>query len=128
MLNLHPPFRRATLADENAVESLIGPRTGQAAETVVAEENGRVVAVLAGLPDGEAWHVEAIALAEERVGELGPRILRLADALAAEDGRFSVVLDPKALHPEMRALLEEEGFRPAAGRPGLMERSVVPQG
>jgi hypothetical protein len=129
MLNLHPPFRRARPEDTDTIQALLGERTGPApGEAVVAEEDGEVVAVLDGRPDGQAWRIDAAAVFHERVGELGPRVLRLADALAAEDGLFSVVLDPAALDPEMRALLDEEGFRPAEGGRGLMERPVVPQG
>jgi hypothetical protein len=128
MLNLHSPFRRATAADEDAVKSLTGGRTVTGAETVVAEEKGRVVAVLAGRPSGEAWHVEAIAVSEERMGELGPRILRVADVLAAEDELGAVTLKPDSLGQGLRSLLQEEGFRPAEGHDGLMIRPVVPQG
>ena len=129
MLNLHPPFRHAREDDMDAIRAILGERSGPApGEAVVADEGGQITALLDGRPDGEAWRVEALAVLHERVGELGPRVLRLADALAAEDGLFSVVLDPKALDPEMRALLEEEGFRPAEGRAWLMERPVVPQG
>ena len=129
MLNLHPPFRRATAEDTDTIRALLGERSGPApAEAVVAEEDGEIVAVLDGRPDGETWRVDALAVFHERVGELGPRVLRLADALAAEDGLFSVQLDPKTLDPELRAILEEEGFRPAERAGGLMERPVVPQG
>lgn len=129
MLNLHPPFRRARAEDSDMIRTLLGERSGAAAgEAVVADEGGEVTAVLDGRPDGEAWRVEALAVFHERVGELGPRVLRLADALAAEDGLGSVVLDPASLDPEIRALLEEEGFRPVADKAGLMERPVVPQG
>lgn len=110
------------------IRALLGERSGPApGEAVVADEDGQVTALLDGRPDGEAWRVDAVAVLHERVGDLGPRVLRLADALAAEDGLFVVVLDPKALDPEVRALLDEEGFRPAEGRAGLMERPVVPQ-
>lgn len=126
MLNLHPPFRRARDEDGETIRALLGERTGLApAEAVVAEEDGQVTAVIDGRPDGESWRVDALAVLNERAGELGPRILRLADALAAEDGLFRVVLDPAALDPEIRTLLEEEGFRPAES--GLMERSVIAQ-
>jgi len=129
MLNLHPPFRRATPEDMDTIQALLGERSGPApAEAVVADGDGVVVAVLDGRPDGEAWRIDVIAVFHERVGELGPRVLRLADALAAEDGLFSVLLDPAALDPELRALLAEEGFRPAEGRAGLMERAVIAQG
>ncbi|MDB5558830.1 MAG: hypothetical protein JWQ36_1764 [Enterovirga sp.] len=129
MLNLHPPFRRARPEDMDTLRALLGERSGPApAEAVVAEENGRVVAALDGRPDGETWRVDAVAVLHERVGELGPRVLRLADALAAEDGLAAVVLDPASLDPELRALLEEEGFRPAPEGRGLMARPVVPQG
>ena len=129
MLNLHQPFRRARPEDMDMIRALLGERTGPApAEAVVAEENGEVTAVLDGRPDGETWRIDALAVFHERVGELGPRVLRLADALAAEDGLAAVVLDPASLDPEIRSLLDEEGFRPAEGREGLMERPVVPQG
>ncbi|NNM72107.1 hypothetical protein [Enterovirga aerilata] len=129
MLNLHPPFRRARPGDTDMIRALLGERSGAApGEAVVAEEDGEVTAVLDGRPDGGAWRVEALAVFHERVAELGPRVLRIADALAAEDGLGSVVLDPASLDPQMRALLEEEGFRPADGGAGLMERPVVPQG
>lgn len=127
MLNLHPPFRRATEADLDTVRALIGERSGPApADAVVAEEDGAIVAVLDGRPDGEALRVDALAVASGRVADLGPRILAVADALAADDGLFSVLLDPNALDPELRALLDQEGFRLDAD--GLMTRPVVPQG
>ncbi len=129
MLNLHPPFRRAKPEDVDTIQALLGERSDASpAECVVAEEDGVIVAVLDGRPDGEAWRVDALAVFHERVAELGPRVLRLADALAAEDGLFSVLLDPTALDPELRALLAEEGFSPAEGSAGLMERPVIPQG
>jgi hypothetical protein len=42
-----------------------------------------------------------------------------------------VTLDPSGLTPELRAILDEEGFRPAnkaAGGGSLLSRPVVPQG
>lgn len=129
MLNLHPPFRRARDEDMDAIRALLGERSGPSpGEAVVAEQDGRVLAILDGRPDGEAWRIDALAVLHEEAGDLGRRVLRLADALAAEDGLFRVVLDPAALDPEIRALLEEEGFRPSGKRVGLMERAVVPQG
>ena len=129
MLNLHPPFRRATPEDRDAVAALAGP--GQALdgrEIVVAEEEGRVVAVLAGRTSGDMWQVELLAAPEDRWAELGPRLLRLADALAAEDELGEVALRPDILQPGRRSLLEEEGFRPAEAAGGLVVRPVVPQG
>ena len=86
------------------------------------------LAVLDGRPDGETWRIDALAVARERVGELGPRVLAVADALAADDGLASVTLDPAALDPALRAVLDQEGFRPAEGGNGMMVRPVVPQG
>ena len=129
MLNLHSPFRRAVPEDMDTIRALLGERSGPApGEAVVADEGGEITAVLDGRPHGGAWRVDALAVFHERVGELGPRVLRIADALAAEDGLASVVLEPASLDPEMRALLEEEGFRPKPGAAGLMERPVIPQG
>ncbi|MDB5512769.1 MAG: hypothetical protein JWR08_2252 [Enterovirga sp.] len=127
MLNLHPPFRRATEGDLDTVRALLGERAGpDPAEAVVAEEGGTVAAVLDGRPSGETWRVDALAVANERVADLGPRILAVADALAADDGLASVTIDPRALDPALRAMLDAEGFRP--GGNGLMVRPVVPQG
>lgn len=127
MLNLHPPFRWATEADRDAITALAG-KSAPGAEAVVAEEGGRILAVLSGRPSGESWRVEALAVADGHAAELGPRLLRLADALAAEDELGAVALKPDILAQDLRVLLEEEGFRSAEGDPGLMVRPVVPQG
>jgi hypothetical protein len=124
MLNLHAPFRRAEERD-------LGLSAGSAkvvpGRTVLAEEAGRVVALLDGEEDGEAWRVTALFVAESRLDELGRRILAVADALAADDGLVNVTLDPASLGDAWRVLLDQEGFRPT-GEGGWLARPVVPQG
>ena len=114
MLNLHPPFRRLTADGEDRV-------------AVEAEEDGRVTAALSGRPAGEVWRIERLHFEAARLDDLGPRILAVADALAAEEGLATVVLDPAGLDVSMLALLDREGFRPAAGS-GLLSRPVIPSG
>jgi len=132
MLNLHAPFRRATSGDGPGITELAGP--GRAPEdTVVGDEGGRVTAVLSGGPDGGTWRISAVAVLAERLTELAPRILAVADALAAEEGLTSVTLEAGGLGPEMLAILDQEGFRPVqvgAGQGGSsrLVRPVVPQG
>lgn len=127
MVNLHAPFRRARSDDRDLVGALLGERSGaQPVDCVLAEEGGAVIAVLDGRPNGETWRVDALAVAHERVAELGPRILAIADALAADEGLFSVTLDPSALDPDLRAILDQEGFR--VGEGGLLVRPVIAQG
>ena len=129
MLNLHPPFRRANPDDRDTIGALLGQRDGShPAECVVAEEGGTLFAVLDGRPEGATWRIDALAVARERAADLGPRVLAVADALAADDGLESVTLDPASLDPEMRRILDGEGFRPAEDGSGLMVRPVVPQG
>lgn len=127
MVNLHAPFRRARSDDRDLVQALLGERSGRhPVDCVLAEEGGAVTAVLDGRPDGETWRVDALAVAHERMAELGPRILAVADALASDEGLFSVTLDPGALDPDMRAILDREGFRDGKG--GLLVRPVIAQG
>lgn len=127
MLNLHPPFRRASDADATAISRLVGQPVRDA-EAVVAEVDGRIVAVLAGRVSGETWHLETLAADEGHLADLGPRMLRLADALAAEDEVGAVSVRPDILPDSVGAMLDEEGFVPAADGSGLMVRPVVPQG
>ena len=126
MVRLHPPFRRATDADRDGIAALVphGAPTGG----VVAEEEGSVVAIMSGEPAGDAWRIEAIAVRPDKVAELGPRILAVADALAADEGLAVVSLRTGALAPDFRAILDGEGFRPAGDGDDAMERPVVPQG
>jgi hypothetical protein len=132
MLNLHAPFRRASPEDAEAITRLSPAGAAPSGnEAVVAEEDGRITAFLSGRPDGEAWRIERLVVAPERAAELGRRILAVADALAAEEAAASVTLDPSALAPELRAILDEEGFRPGDAAPGsrsILARPVVPQG
>jgi hypothetical protein len=134
MLNLHAPFRRAVSSDEAGIGNLSGA-SGSAAlsETVVADEGGPLTAMLSGEPDGEAWRITAVAVAAERLNDLGPRILAIADALAAEEGLTAVTIDSRGIGPDMLAILDQEGFRPAPGGAGQggsprLVRPVVPQG
>ncbi len=55
-------------------------------------------------------------------------MLAVADALAADEGLASVTVDPGALDPAVRAILDAEGFRSAEDGSGLMTRPFVPQG
>lgn len=128
MLNLHAPFRLASPDDGSAVADLlpcakpvaIGPKT------VVADENGRLVAVMSGYAEGETWRIDLLAMALERRADLMPRLLAVADALAADEGLASVVIDD-AGDEVVRALLDQDGFRPA-GQGGRLAREVIPQG
>ena len=128
MLNLHPPFRLASPDDGSALSVLtvgaepavIGPNT------VVAEEGGRVVAALSGHAEGETWRIDLLSVTPERHADLTPRLLAVADALAADEGLVSVVFDD-AGDEIVRALLDREGFRPA-GQGGRLVREVIPQG
>lgn len=128
MLNLHSPFRLARAEDRAASERL--PQhvpDGEAAEVeVVAEIAGEIRAALSGRSEGQAWRVTRLAIAADRLQELGPRLLALTDALAADEGLASVVLNASRLGPDLRAIAEQEGFR--AGLDGELIRPVVPQG
>lgn len=134
MLNLHPPFRRATSGDETRIAKLAGTATAALIEdTVVADETGRITAVLAGAPHGETWGITALAVDPQRLRELAPRILAIADALAADEGLASVTLEFSDFSQEMLAIVDQEGFRPVEGGAGqggprTLVRPVVPQG
>ena len=150
MLNLHAPFRRATPDDARAILDLVNGAgritAGAPADiplegSVVADEGGRVFAALVGRPakNQDTWRIDALAVAPDRsFDEFGARLLALADALAADEGIFSVSLMAETANDEVRAILDREGFR-ADGAPGsaagqgagggvLMTRPVVPQG
>jgi hypothetical protein len=132
MLNLHAPFRRAASGDEARIAKLTGSGTASLESTVVADEASGITAVLSGRPEGETWRIATLAVAPDRRDQLAPRILAIADALAADDGILSVTLDPAGLGNEMLAILDQEGFRQAdgagqGGSPRLI-RPVVPQG
>lgn len=128
MLNLHAPFRLASPDDGSSVAALtigaepavIGPNT------VVAEEGGRVVAALSGHADAETWRIDLLVVAAERRADLTPRFLAVADALASDEGLASVTFYDAA-DEVLRALLDQEGFRPA-GQGGRIARQVIPQG
>ena len=134
MLNLHAPFRRAASGDETGIAKLAGGAGAASIEhTVVADETGRITAVLSGAPEGETWRIAALEIAPERLRELGPRILAVADALAADEGLASVTLDASGFAQDMLQVLDQEGFRPTADGAGqggsrTLVRPVVPQG
>ena len=110
MIGLHPPFRRATPDDRQAIAAItrgdgrITPLTGEPApdKTVVGEEDGRIFAVLTGGPaQGDVWHVEVLAVAPaDSFDEFGPRLLAIADALAADEGlaRVDLAVDQATDH------------------------------
>jgi hypothetical protein len=124
MLNLHAPFRLAVAGDLGRPGIPAGIEPGQG---VVADESGRIVGALAGGISGETWRVTALAVAPERLDDLGRRILAVADALAADEGLAAVTLDASGLGEAWQPLLDQEGFRPA-GQGGWLSRPVVPQG
>jgi hypothetical protein len=134
MLNLHAPFRRAVSGDETRIAKLAGGAGATSIEdTVVADETGRITAVLSGAPEGETWRITSLEIAPERLAELAPRILAVADALAADEGLASVTLEASGFAQDMLAIVDQEGFRPApdaAGQGGsrTLVRPVVPQG
>jgi hypothetical protein len=131
MLNLHAPFRWATPEDRAGWTSLLGGSApGSLEGAVLVEEAGRITAVLSGEPDGETWRIRAVAVAANRMEELAPRILAVADALAADEGLLSVSVDAGPFGPDMLAMLDREGFRPSTGQGGSrwLVRPVVPQG
>jgi ribosomal protein S18 acetylase RimI-like enzyme len=133
---------------------------------VVGEEGGRVTSLLLGCVDNtEAtdladapeivhplirlhrkapgrWHVHALAVVPERRGQgLGTRLLRIVDALAADEGVTETSLTVAESNEVARHLYDREGYRevareavvphPRIGLTGnwlLMTRPVVPQG
>jgi ribosomal protein S18 acetylase RimI-like enzyme len=133
---------------------------------VVGEEGGRVTSLLLGCVDNtEAtdladapeivhplirlhrkapgrWHVHALAVVPERRGHgLGTRLLRIVDALAADEGVTETSLTVAESNEVARHLYDREGYRevareavvphPRIGLTGnwlLMTRPVVPQG
>jgi ribosomal protein S18 acetylase RimI-like enzyme len=198
VLNLHPPFRRATPDDPRAVAELIDiagkgipsllwedeavggetplevgarlvGRSGYSLSfenAVVGEEAGRVTSLLLGCVDNtEAtdladapeiahplirlhrrapgrWHVHALAVMPEcRLQGLGTRLLRIVDALAADEGVTETSLTVAESNQAARHLYDREGYRVVASEPMvpdprlqlsgnwlLMTRPVVPQG
>ena len=126
MLNLHAPFRDAVAEDRPAAERLLGSPPPPAAQVVVAEEDGRLSAALAGAVSGQAWSVVGLHVDPDRLDELGPRILAVADALAADEGLAAVTIAVDGLSSELRAVLDREGFRPGQG--STLVRPVIPQG
>ena len=141
MIGLHPPFRLATSDDRQAIAKIIRsdgritvPSGGEPAadKTVVGEEDGRIFAVLTGGPaQGDVWHVEVLAVAPDRsLDEFGPRLLAIADALAADEGMARVDLAVDQATDHVLAVLDREGFRGDGTENAglLMSRPVVPQG
>jgi ribosomal protein S18 acetylase RimI-like enzyme len=140
MIGLHPPFRRATPDDRQAIAKIIRsdgritvPSGGEPAadKTVVGEEGGRIFAVLTGGPEGDVWHVEVLAVAPaDSFDEFGPRLLAIADALAADEGLARVDLAVDQATDHVLAVLDREGFRGDGSENAglLMSRPVVPQG
>ncbi len=128
MLNLHAPFRLATPDDGSAMAELL-PRAEPAvigSNTVVAEEGGRLVAALSGHAEAETWRIDLLAVTPEHRADLTPRLLAIADALASDEGLASVTFDDGG-DEVLRALLDQEGFRPG-GQGGRLAREVIPQG
>jgi N-acetylglutamate synthase-like GNAT family acetyltransferase len=139
MIGLHPPFRRATPDDRETVAQIgsdgrVTPAMkGEPAveNTIVGEEDGRVFAVLAGRPaERDAWQVDVLAVAPERsFDEFGPRLLAVADALAADEGLARVRLTVDQATDHVLDVLDREGFRSDGEGAALsMSRPVVPQG
>ena len=133
---------------------------------VVGEEGGRVTSLLLGCVDNtEAtdladapemvhplirlhrrapgrWHVHALAVLPQRRGQgLGTRLLRIVDALAADEGVTETSLTVAESNEVARHLYDREGYREVAREPVvphprigltgnwlLMTRPVVPQG
>ena len=141
MLNLHPPFRRATPDDARSIAELVkGPACVTARgdaqppiENTIVGDDGGVFAVLAGRPadKGDAWQVDLLAVAPERsFDEFGSRLLAVADALAADEGLAMVRLTVERPTHDVQAVLDREGFRPEReqGARLSLARPVVPQG
>ena len=109
---------------------------------VVGEDRGRVTSLLLGCVDNtEAtdladapemvhplirlhrrapgrWHVHALAVMPERRGQgLGTRLLRLVDALAADEGVTETSLTVAEQNEAARRLYDREGFRVVASEP-----------
>jgi ribosomal protein S18 acetylase RimI-like enzyme len=88
------------------------------------------------------WHVHALAVVPERRGQgLGTRLLRIVDALAADEGVTETSLTVAESNEVARHLYDREGYREVAREPVvphprirltgnwlLMSRPVVPQG
>ena len=144
-------------------------RTGYALcfeSAVVGEEGGRVTSLLLGCLDNteetdladapeivhplirlkrrapKGWHVHALAVVpDHRRQGLGARLLRVADALAADEGLTETSLTVAESNEVARRLYDREGYRVVASEPVvpdprveltgnwlLMTRPVVPQG
>jgi ribosomal protein S18 acetylase RimI-like enzyme len=151
------------------VGARLAGRTGYALcyeNAIVAEHDARVSALLLGcvdnteeidLTDAPAlvhplvrlkrhapgqWHLHALAVVpEQRRQGLGTRLLRIVDALAAEEGVTETSLTVAEGNHSARQLYEREGYRVIASEPMaphprvslsgrwlLMARPVVPQG
>lgn len=133
---------------------------------VIGEADGRVTSLLLGCLDNteqtdfadapeivhpivrlklhapRAWHVHALAVAPEyRRQELGTRLLRIVDALAADEGVTETSLTVAESNEGALRLYDREGYRVVASEPMvpdprvkltgnwlLMTRPVVPQG
>ena len=133
---------------------------------VVGEDGGRVTSLLLGCVDNTEgtdlidapeivhplirlhrkapgrWHVHALAVVPEfRNQELGTRLLRIVDALAADEGVTETSLTVAESNQAARRLYDREGYREVAreavvphprinltGNWLLMTRPVVPQG
>jgi ribosomal protein S18 acetylase RimI-like enzyme len=133
---------------------------------VVGERDGRITSLLLGCLDNteetdladasepvrpiirlkrhapRRWHVHALAVApEHRRQGLGTRLLRIADALAFEEGLTETSLIVAEQNEVARRLYDREGYREVAREPVgthprvtltgdwiLMTRPVVPQG
>jgi ribosomal protein S18 acetylase RimI-like enzyme len=133
---------------------------------VVGEHDGRVTCLLLGCLEGhddinlsdapdiaqpiirlkrhapETWHVHALAVAPDHRGQgLGTRLLRIVDALAADEGVLETSLTVAESNEGAVRLYDREGYRVLASEPMardprvnlsgnwlLMTRPVVPQG
>ena len=151
------------------VGTRLAARTGYALcfeSAVVGEQDGRITCMLLGCLDNteetdladapeivhplirlkrkapEGWHVHALAVAlEYRRQGLGTRLLRLVDALAADEGLIETSLTVAENNEIALRLYDREGYRVIASEPVvphprvsltgnwlLMTRPVVPQG
>jgi hypothetical protein len=126
MLNLHAPFRWAEPGDSASLAKLGITADLSAGQAVIAAENGRVFGFLSGLEEGESWAVRALWLAPGWEDQLAPRILAVADAIAADEGLAFVRLDKAVAQDGLSPLLDQEGFRPDGS--SSLRRPVIPQG
>ena len=126
MLNLHAPFRWAEPGDAAAIAKLGIQADLSGGQAVVAGENGRVFGFIAGDTDGEVWALRSFWVAPGWEDQLAPRILAVADAIAADEGLAFVRLDKAVAQDGLATLLDQEGFRP--DEDGALRRPVIPQG